>query len=80
MSGLKIFKEMLELAFGIGIIASSLAMGFFSPVIGLLGGGLIVWALYDLSKELRDSSADSDVAAMAAERERIVGGERRDAA
>ena len=80
MSGFKIFVEILELAFGVGIIAASLAMGFFSPMIGLLGGGLIAWALYEISKELRDSSSDSDVAEMAAQRERILNGDQRDAA
>ena len=80
MSAFKIFKEILELAFGVGIIVGSLALGFFTPLIGLLGGGLILWALYEISKELRDSSADSDVAAMAAERDRILREDERDAA
>ncbi len=79
MSTFKIFTEILELAFGVGIIGVSLALGFFDPMIGLLGGGLIAWALYNISKELRDSGQESDVAAMAAERERILQ-ENRDAA
>ena len=80
MSAFKVFKEILELAFGVGIIVASLAMGVFTPLIGLFGGGLILWASYEISKEWRDSGADSDVADMAAERERIASGDHRDAA
>lgn len=75
MSGLKIVKELLELAFGVGIIVFALAFDALSPMIAFLGTGLVLWALYELSQEFRDSSKQGDVAAMAAERDRILRGE-----
>lgn len=74
MSGFKIFKEILEIAFGVGIIVVALVWDVLDAWIALLGVGLIAWAIYDISKELRDSREDSDVAAMAAERSRIERG------
>lgn len=74
MSSLKIFKEILELAFGVAIIVIALAFGALNPLIALLGGGLILWAVYQIYTELRDRSG-SDIAAMAEERDRILQGE-----
>ena len=74
MSGFKIFKEVLEILFGVGCIGVGIWAESEDPWLYLLGGGLIAWALWDISKELRDSSADGEVAAMAAERERIKRG------
>lgn len=75
MSALKIFKEILEIAFGVGIIAFALAFDVLNVWIALAGIGLILWAVYEISKELRDSSKSGDIAAMAAERDRIMQGE-----
>lgn len=75
MSGFKIFKEILELAFGVGIIVFALNFDALNPIVALLGGGLILWALYSIFKELRDSNKSGDVASMAAERDRILQGE-----
>ncbi|MCA9231772.1 MAG: hypothetical protein KDA57_14070 [Planctomycetales bacterium] len=74
MSGLKIFKEILELAFGVGIIGFALAFDALDPWIAALGGGLVLWAVYEISKELRDNSKTGEVADMAAERNRILQG------
>ena len=75
MSGFKIFKEILEILFGIGAIVAAIVLEAEDPWLYILGAGLIAWGVWDISKELRDSSADSDVAAMKAERERIEKGE-----
>ena len=75
MSGLKIFREVLEIVFGVGIIVVSLMWDVLDAWIALIGVGLIVWAIYEISKELRDSRKNSDVASMAAERDRIKRGE-----
>lgn len=75
MIGLKIFTEILEIAFGVGIIAFALAFDALDPWIAVIGVGLILWAARNIHKELRDSRKDGDVAAMASERDRIQRGQ-----
>lgn len=75
MIAFKIFKEVLEIIFGVAIIVIALVWDVLDAWIAFLGVGLIAWAVYEISKELRDSKGDGDVAAMAAERERIERGE-----
>jgi divalent metal cation (Fe/Co/Zn/Cd) transporter len=75
MSGFKIFKELLELAFGVAIVVFALAWNVLDAWIAILGAGLILWAAYNIAKELRDRRESSDVSVMAAERNRIMQGE-----
>jgi hypothetical protein len=74
MSAFKIFAEILEMLFGVGCIVAGVMIGVEDPWLYLLGAGLIAWAVWNISREVRDSRKDSDVAAMAAERERIQRG------
>jgi len=75
MSGFKIFKEILEILFGLGCIIAGVVLEAEDPWLYIIGVGLILWAVWDISKEMRDSKKDGDVAAMAAERDRIKRGE-----
>ena len=74
MSALKIFKEILEIAFGLGILAFAIAFDVLDAWIAFLGIGLTLWGVYELAKELR-GRRDADVARMAEERRRIERGE-----
>ena len=75
MSGFKVFQEILEILFGLGCIIAGIVLEAEDPWLYIIGVGLIVWAIWDISKEMRDSQKNSDVAYMAAERERIMKGE-----
>ena len=71
MSGFKIFSEILWILFGIGCIIAGIILEAEDPWLYIIGVGLIAWGAWDISKEVRDNRKDSDVAAMAAERDRI---------
>jgi len=75
MTAFKIFKEILEILIGVVCIVAGVVLEAEDPRLYLLGAGLIAWGAWEIAKELRDSRADSDVAAMAAERDRIQRGE-----
>jgi len=75
MTAFKIFKEILEILIGVVCIVAGVVLEAEDPWLYLLGAGLIAWGAWEIAKELRDSRADSDVAAMAAERDRIQRGE-----
>lgn len=75
MSGFKILTAILEIALGVGCIGVGISFASDDPVLYLLGLLLIAWAAWDICKEIRDSSSDGEVAAMAQERERIARGE-----
>jgi len=71
MSKLKIFQEILYILFGILTIGAVFAFdmeGYYA----LIGVGLIVWGVYDIYKETRDMSKDSEVSQLSKEREEIV--------
>ncbi len=74
MSKFKIFVEVLEILFGLGIMIAAILFEAEAWVIAA-GLALMLWGLFNISKELRDSRADSDVASMSEERERIKRGE-----
>ncbi len=71
MSTFKIIKEILEILFGLGCIIAGIALEAEDPWLYLIGVGLILWAGWDIYKELRDSSEKGDVSEMAKEREEI---------
>ena len=78
MSGFRIFKEILEILFGIGCIVAGIVLKAEDPWLYIIGVGLIAWAAWDISKEVRDSSAEGDVSDMSKQREEIekkLGGE-----
>lgn len=75
MTGFKIFKEILEILFGVGCIVAGIVLEAEDPWLYLIGAGLILWGAWEIRKELRDSRKDGDVAAMAEERDRIRRGE-----
>ena len=71
MSKLKIFSEILYILFGILIIVFVFALDM-EAYYALIGGGLIIWGIYDIYKETRDISKNSEVSQLSKEREEIV--------
>jgi hypothetical protein len=70
MTALRIIREIITIAIGIGAIVVTIAFDA-EPWVAALGACLIAWGAWDIYKELRDSSRSGDVGEMAAERERI---------
>ena len=71
MSKFRIFKEVLEILFGLGCIGVGIAFQAEEPWLYLCGVGLIAWAIWDISKELRDTASEGDIVDMSQEREAI---------
>ena len=71
MSKLKIFQEILYILFGILTIVAVFTLDM-EAYIALIGVGLIIWGIYDIYKETRDMSKDSEVNQLSKEREEIV--------
>lgn len=79
VSGYRKVSEVLNILFGVGAIIVGLALEVDSPWLYICGAGLIVWGVWDIYKEHRDSSKASDVADMEKQREEIskkLGGEK----
>jgi len=71
MSKFRIFKEVLEILFGLGCIVAGIYFEVEDPWLYIIGVGLILWACWDIYKEYRDSSETGDVSDLSKEREEI---------
>ena len=70
MSGLVIFRSILEVAFGLGIIVIMVVFKGPAYVI-LLGLGLSAWGAIDMYRELRDKEKESEVSKLSQERDML---------
>jgi len=79
MSRFRIFREILEILFGVGCIIAGVALKVETPWLYIIGIGLIAWGAWNIHKELRDSSRTGDVSEMSKQREEIskkLGGDK----
>jgi uncharacterized membrane protein HdeD (DUF308 family) len=70
MSGIKIFAEILYIVCGIAAIVFVFVLEM-EAYYALIGVGLIIWGIYDIYKETRDISKESEVSRLSKEREEI---------
>jgi CDP-diglyceride synthetase len=72
MKTLTFIKEGFEILFGVGIIIAGIILEVEEIWIYLIGVGLIIWAIWEIYKEVRDNSKKGDVAEFSKQREDIL--------
>ena len=71
MTSIKIIREVFTILFGVGAIVAGIVFEADDPWLFILGIGFILWGVWDIYKEVRDSSDKGDVSELSKQREDI---------